>query len=133
MAKNISKSREQKLAKVLQQMDQWRRDKVRLTLLITTPLFLLFLRGRVVGRLEGTKGNPSDLFLFDSYGETCRVLIIPEHYDHVLCKHNGLASVTFETSGMQGTLEMQEDGAKPMFEEICVNWVLEKMAAVAAA
>jgi hypothetical protein len=89
-------------------------------------LFQLFLRGRVVRRQER-------LFLFDSYGETCRIPVIPEHYDHVVCKQkdlaSGLPSVTFETSGMRGRLEMHEDGAEAMFQEICVNWVLANMAA----
>jgi hypothetical protein len=30
---------------------------------------------------------------------------------------------------MQGSLEMHEDDAEPMFAEICVNWVLSKMVA----
>jgi hypothetical protein len=34
---------------------------------------------------------------------------------------------------MQGQLQIAEDGAKAMFEEMYVNWVLEKMAADAAA
>jgi hypothetical protein len=46
---------------VIKRMDYWMQHKTRLTLLIGTPLFHLFLRGRVVGRQEG-------LFLFDSYG-----------------------------------------------------------------
>lgn len=67
--------------------------------------------------------------MFDSYGETCRVPIIPEHYDRVVCVQKAPASVTFETSGMQGRLEMHEDDTEPKFEEICVHWVLENMAA----
>jgi hypothetical protein len=126
MTKNISKSREQKLAKVINQIDSWMQDETRLILSISTPLFQLFLRGRVVGR----QGR---LFLFDNYGETCRIPVIPEHYDHVVCKQkdlvSGLPSVTFETSGMQGRLEMREDDSEPKFEEMCVNWVLESMAA----
>jgi len=127
------KSREQKLAKVVNQMDHWMQKETRLILSINTPLFRLFQRGRVVGRQEGTKCDPGVLFLFDSYGGTCRVPVIPEHYDRVRCKQkclaSGLPSVTFETSEMQGMLEIHEDGAKPMFEEICVNWVLANMAA----
>ena len=38
------------------------------------------------------------------------------------------ASVTFETSGIEGKLEMVEDDAEPMFEELCVDWVASKMA-----
>src|ERR1022692_1365539 len=116
MTKNSGnpKSREQELAKVLKQMDDWMQHKTRLMLSISTPLFHLFLRGRV-GRQEG-------LFLFDSYGEVCRVPVIPKNYDHVvLCRQKGSASVTFETSEMRGGLEIQEDGATAMFEEICVN------------
>jgi hypothetical protein len=116
MPKNISKTREQKLAKVINQMDGWMHDRTRLLLSISTPLFQLFLRGRIVGR----QGR---LFLFDSYGQTCRVPVIPEHYDRVLSKQkclvSGLPSVTFETSEMQGKLEMHEDGAEPMIEEMC--------------
>lgn len=132
MTKNISKTREQKLAKVINQMDGWMQEKTRLILSISTPLFYLFLRGRVVGRQEGTKCNPRDLFLFDSYGETCRVPVIPERYDRVLYRQKGPASVTFETSGMQGSLEMHEDESEPKFEEICVNWVSSKMVADAS-
>ena len=124
MKKNISKSREQKLAKVINQMDGWMQNKTRLILSINTPLFHLFLRGRVVGRQEG-------LFLFDSYGEVCRIPMIPEHYDQVLCTQKGPASVTFETSGMQGRLEMREDETEPKFDEICANWVLANMVAEA--
>jgi hypothetical protein len=122
MKKNISKSREQELAKVINQMDGWIQDKTRLIFSISTPLFHLFLRGRVVAHGEG-------LFLFDSYGGTCRVPVIPERYDHVVCDRKSPASVTFETSAMQGSLEMHEDDAEPMFAEICVNWVLSKMVA----
>jgi len=46
----------------------------------------------------------------------------------VLWKQKSPASVTFETSEMQGTLEIHEDGAEPMFAEICVDWVISKMA-----
>jgi hypothetical protein len=122
MTKNISKSREQKLAKVINQMDDWMQHKTRVILSISTPLFQLFLHGRVVCRQEG-------LFLFDNYGETCRIPVIPEWYDRVLCQQKGPVSVTFETSGMQGRLEMLEDESEPKFEEICVNWVLANMAA----
>src|ERR1017187_10222184 len=128
MTKNSGnpKSREQELAKVLKQMDCWMQHKTRLMLSISTPLFHLSLRGRVVGRQEG-------LFVFDSHGEVSRVPVIPGNYDHVvLCTQKGSASVTFETSEMRGGLEIQEDGATAMFEEICVNWVLAKMAADAA-
>jgi hypothetical protein len=96
------------------------RHKTRLILSINTPLFHLFLRGRVVGRQEGR-------FLFDSYGETCRVLVIPEHDDRVLCGQKGAASVTFETFGMQGQLKMQKDGAEPMLEEMCADRLLANM------
>jgi len=122
MKKNVSKSREQELAKIIIQMDGWIQDKTRLIFSINTPLFHLVLRGRVVGQSEG-------LFLFDSYGETCRVPVIPERYDHVVCDRKSPASVTLETSAMQGSLEMHEDDAEPMFAEICVNWVLSKMVA----
>jgi hypothetical protein len=118
----IRKSREQELSKVINQMDGWVQDKTRLILSVSTPLFHLFLRGRVVGRQQG-------LFLFDSYGETYRVPVIPEHYDHIVCGQKSPVSVTFETSAMQGQLKTYEDGAKPMFEEICANWVLSSMAA----
>jgi hypothetical protein len=80
-------------------MNSWMQHKTRLTLLISSPLFFLFLRGRIVGR----QGR---LFLFDNYGGTCRVPVIPEHYDRVVCKQKGLAKVTFETSEIQGKLEM---------------------------
>jgi hypothetical protein len=53
--------------------------------------------------------------------------VVPEHYDRVLCNQKGPASVTFETSGIEGKLEMVEDGAEPMFEELCVDWVVSKM------
>ena len=121
MKKNVSKSREQKLAKVINQMDDWIQDKTRLIFSIKTPLFHLFLRGRVMVHQEG-------LFLFDSYGGACRIPVIPERYDHVVCDRKNPASVTLETS-MQGSLEMHEDDAEPMFAEICVNWVLSKMVA----
>ena len=121
MTKNISKSREQKLAKVINQMDDWMQHQTRVILSISTPLFQLFLRGRVVGRQER-------LFLFDNYGETCRIPVIPERYDRVLCQQKDPASVTFETSEMQGQLKMQEDDAEPKFEEMYVNWVLANMA-----
>jgi hypothetical protein len=121
MTTNISKPRGQKLAKVINQMDDWMQHKTRLVLSIQTPLFNLFLRGRLVGRQER-------LFLFDSYGETCRVPVIPQDYDRVVCKQKGPASVTFESSETQGWLEIQEDGAKPMFEEISANWILSKIA-----
>ncbi len=65
--------------------------------------------------------------MFDNYGETCRVPVIPEQYDRVVCKQKGLASVTFETSEIQGKLEMCEDGAEPMFEEMCADWLLSNM------
>jgi hypothetical protein len=122
MKKNVSKTREQKLAKVINQMDGWMQDKTRLILSISTPLFPLFLRGRVVGRQES-------LFLFDSYGEVCRVPLLPEAYDHILCNPKGPASVTLETSAMHGSLEMHEDDAEPMFEEMCARWALANMAA----
>jgi hypothetical protein len=122
MRKSVSKTREQKLARVINQMDGWMQDKTRLVLSISTPLFHLFLRGRLVGRQEG-------LFLFDSYGEVCRVPILPEAYDHVLCNPKVPTSVTLETSAMQGKLEMHEDGAEPMFEETCAGWALANMAA----
>jgi hypothetical protein len=96
------KSRDQKLARVINQMEGWMHDKTRLILSISTPLFQLFLRGCVVGRQER-------LFLFDSHEKSCGVPVIPEHYDRVLCEQKGPASVTFETSGMQGRLEMRED------------------------
>ena len=121
MTKNISKSRKQKLAKAIDQMDGWMRDKTRLILSIHTPLFHLFLRGRVEGRQKR-------MFVFANYGDTCRVPVIPENYDRILCGQKGPASVTFETSGMQGKLEMHEDDTEPKFEEICVNWVLGNMA-----
>jgi hypothetical protein len=54
--------------------------------------------------------------------------VVPEHYDEVLWKEKSPASVTFETSGVEGKLEMMEDDANPMFEELCVDWVLSKMA-----
>ena len=119
---DIPKSREQKLSKVVNQMDYWMQHKTRLILSISTPLFHLFLRGHVVGRQQG-------LFLFDSYGETCRVPVIPEHYDNIVCGQKSPVSVTLETSAMQGQLKMYEDGEEPMFEEICANWVLSSMAA----
>jgi hypothetical protein len=122
MTKSTSKSREQKLTKVVNQIDDWMKHKTRLILSISTPLFHLFLRGRVMGRQEG-------LFLFDSYGEVCRIPVIPEHYDQVLCTQKGPASVTFETSGIQGSLEMREDETEPKFEEMCANWVLANMVA----
>ena len=122
MPKNISKTREQKLAKAINQMDGWMQGKTRLILSISTPLIQIFLRGRVVGRQKR-------LFLFDNYGETCRIPVIPERYDRVLCQQKDPASVTFETSGTQGTLEMREDDTGPKFEEMCVNWVLANMAA----
>jgi hypothetical protein len=120
MTKNISKSREQKLTKAVNQMDAWMQHKTRLIVSISTPLFYLVLRGRVVGRQEG-------LFLFDSYGEVCRVPVIPEHYDRVLCNQKGPASVTFETSGMQGKLELGEDGREAGLAELCAEWALSTM------
>ena len=118
----IRQSREQEVAAVIEQMDDWIQRKTRLILSISTPLFHLFLRGRVVGHQEG-------MFLFDNYGETSRVPVIPEHYDHRVCKQKGSASVTFETSEMQGQLEIREDDSEPQFEEMCRNWVLSKMLA----
>ena len=59
------------------QSKRWMHDKTRLILSISTPLFQLFLRGRVVGRQD------ERLFLFDSYGNyplcagrtlSCRVI-----------------------------------------------------------
>jgi hypothetical protein len=122
MKKSVSKTREQKLAKVINQMDGWMQDKTRLIFSISTPLFHLFLRGRLVGRHEG-------MFLFDSYGGACRVPVIPEHYDQIVCGQKSPVSVTLETGEMQGELKMHEDGAEPMFEEICTNWTLANMAA----
>ena len=118
----IRKSREQELSKVINQMADWMQHKTRLILSISTPLFHLFLRGRVVGRQQG-------LFLFDSYGETCRVPVIPEHYDHIVCGPKSPVAVTFETSATRGQLKMYEDGAEPMFGESCANWLLSSMAA----
>lgn len=115
-----SQSHKQEVADVIEQMNSWMQHKTRLTLLISTPLFFLFLRGRIVGR----QGR---LFLFDNYGKTCRVPVIPENYDRVVCKQKGLAKVTFETSEIQGRLEMCEDGAEPMFGEMCADWVLSNM------
>jgi len=121
----IPASRKQKLAKVTQQMDQWMHDRTRLILSISTPLFQFFLRGRVVGRLER-------LFVFDAYGETCRVPVIPEYYDHVLRKQkdpiSDLPSVTFEKSGMQGKLEIAEDGREAGLAEMCADWMLSNTA-----
>jgi hypothetical protein len=122
---NVSKSREQELAKVINQMDGWIQDKTRLLFSINTPLFHLFLRGRIGTHQEG-------LFLFDSYGGTCRIPVIPERYDHVVCDRKSPASVTLEKSAMQGSLEMREDEAEPMLEEICANWTLAKIVADAA-
>jgi hypothetical protein len=122
MTKNILKSREQRLTKAVNQMDAWMQHKTRLIVSISTPLFYLVLHGRVVGRQEG-------LFLFDSYGEVCRVPVIPEHYDRVLCNQKGPASVTFETSRRQGKLEIAEDGREAGFEEMCADWVLSNMVA----
>ncbi|MCU1303278.1 MAG: hypothetical protein JWQ87_3562 [Candidatus Sulfotelmatobacter sp.] len=123
MTKNSGspKSRAQELANVIKTMDHWMQHKTRLILQISTPLFYLVLRGRIVGRQQS-------LFLFDSYGQTCRVPVVPERYNRVLCNQKGPALVTFETSGIEGKLEMMEDDAEPMFEELCVDWVISKMA-----
>ena len=123
---HIPKTSQQKLTHVLAQMDSWRSHHTRVILSIHSPLFHLTLRGRIVGRLER-------LFLFDTYGGTCRIAVIPEQYDRVVCNQKGPASVTFETSGMPGQLEIHEDGAEAMFEEMCTDWVLSKMCAEGAA
>jgi hypothetical protein len=116
----------QKLTRVLEQMESWRTQGTRLILSIDSPLFhRLTLRGRIVGRLKR-------LFLFDTYGETCRIAVIPEQYDRMVCNQKGPASVTFETSGMAGQLEIHEDGAEAMFAEMCTDWVLSKMCTEAA-
>jgi hypothetical protein len=121
----ISKSSQQKLARVLEQMESWKNQKTRLILSIDSPLFYLTLRGRIVGRLER-------LFLFDTYGETCRIAVIPERYDRVLHKQKGPASVKFETSQSPGQLELHEDNGEAMFAEMCTDWVLSKMCTEAA-
>lgn len=123
---DIAKASQQKLIRVLEQMDNWRKHKTRLILSIGSPLFHLTLRGRIVGRLER-------LFLFDTYSETCRIAVIPEQYDRVLCSKNDPASVTFETSGMPGQLQLHEDDGKPQFEEMSSDWVLSNMCAEGAA
>jgi len=118
---DVTKSRKQDLPKVLKQMDCWMQHKMRLTLMISTPLFPLFLRGRIVGRQER-------LFLFDSHGETCRVPVIPERYDRALCNQKDPASVTLENiSGMQGKLTIAEDVQEAFFAEICADWDLRNL------
>jgi hypothetical protein len=116
----IRKSREQELSKVINQMDYWMQHKTRLILSISTPLFHLFLRGRMVGRQEC-------LFLFDSYGEACRIPITPERYDRLRCNQTGTASLTLGISGMQGELVIGEDGREAGIAETCADWVLSNL------
>jgi hypothetical protein len=123
---DISKPSQRKLTRVLEQMDSWKSHNTRLILSIHSPLFHLTLRGRIVGRLER-------LFLFDTYGETCRIAVIPEQYDRVLCNQKAPASVNFETAEMPGGLRITEDEAEPMFEEMHTDWALSKMCAEGAA
>jgi hypothetical protein len=117
---------QQKLTRVLAQMDSWRSHHTRVILSIHSPLFHLTLRGRIVGRLER-------LFLFDTYGETCRIAVIPEQYDRILCNQKAPAWVNFETAAMPGQLRITEDEAEPMFEEMHTDWALSKMCAEGAA
>jgi hypothetical protein len=115
---DISETSQHKLTRVLEQMDSWRSHNSRLILSIHSPLFHLTLPGRIVGRLKR-------LFMFDTYGETCRIAVIPEQYDRIIYKQQ-VPSVTFETSGMAG------ERAEAMWAEICVDWVASKMFADAA-
>ena len=123
---DIAKTSQRKLTRVLEQMDNWRKHKTRLILSIGSPLFHLTLRGRISGRLER-------LFLFDNYGEICRIAVIPEQYDRVLWSKNDPTSVTFETSGMPGQLQLHEDHGEPQFGEMSTEWVLSNMCAEGAA
>lgn len=120
----IRKSRGQELSKVIHQMDYWMQHKTRLVLSISTPLFPLLLRGRVVGRQQG-------LFLFDSYGEACRIPINPKHYDRLRCNQAGTASWTLGSSEMQGELIIGEDGREAGIAETCADWVLSNLAGCA--
>jgi hypothetical protein len=111
----IRKSPTHDLAKVLQQMDNWMRHQTRLSLLINPSLFALCLRGRIVGRQKR-------LFLFDSYGETCRVTLKPESFDRVVCNQEGTALSVELTSAEQGRVTIFEDSRQPKLEEICADW-----------
>jgi hypothetical protein len=111
----IRKSPTHDLAKVLQQMDDWMRHHTRLGLVINPSLFALCLRGRIVGRQKR-------LFLFDSYGETCRVALRPEDFDRVLCNQEGTDSSVTLISEEEGQLTLSEDNREARLEEMSADW-----------
>jgi hypothetical protein len=123
----IPKSRKQTLSQVLKQMDRWLELRTRLTFSISTPLFNLVLRGRIIGR----QGR---LFLFDSYGETCRVPVIPECYERLICNQEDTTSITFRgSSGTAGELRFAEDDRPAGLEEILADWFLSTLSDAADA
>jgi hypothetical protein len=120
MAKKSGTAKSNELPKVIKQMDYWMQHKTRLLLSITaTPLIMLCIRGRIVGRM-------GRLFLFDSYSEECRVPILPERFEAVMSDRNGDVSVRLEQTGeIEGSLVISEDGREAVFAETFANTVAD--------
>lgn len=71
------------------------------------------------------------MFLFDSYGEGCRVPIVPENFDQSLLNREGEVSITLEQgSGSLGKLAIIEDHRDPGLGETLSNWFLSTLADV---